>query len=150
MINPPIGCQFSFPWVRGPHDQLIEYNDAVNSFESMRITVYKFFTEFSFCGSLMNIFHAENEQEHVVTKLAVMRIITQLARIKKDNLTELGLTHLQAPSEVLIQNSTVIHTLNQTVTQSKDHILKSVSLLIQHQLLKMLMRSSRNADISQL
>ena len=94
MINPPIGSQFSFPWVRGPHDQLIEYNDAVNSFESVRMTVYKFFTEFAFCQSLMNVYHQENEAEHLVTKISVMRIVTQLARIKKDNLTDLGLTHL--------------------------------------------------------
>lgn len=94
LVNPAFGNQFSFPWMRGPHDQLIEYNDAVNSFESIRITVYKFFTEFDFVGALMNVYHEENEQKHICTKIAVLRIITQLTRIKKDNLVALGLTNL--------------------------------------------------------
>lgn len=104
LVNPAFGNQFSFPWMRGPHDQLIEYNDAVNSFETIRITVYKFFTEFDFVSTLMAIYHAENEQQHLMTKMAVLRIITQLTRIKKDNLVALGLTHLQAPSEIMMQN----------------------------------------------
>ena len=58
------------------------------------MTVYKFFTEFDFVGTLMLIYHEENEQNHLMTKMAVLRIITQLTRIKKDNLVALGLTHL--------------------------------------------------------
>ena len=84
----------------------------MNSFETIRMTVYKFFTEFDFVGSLMAIYHEENEQSYLMTKMSVLRIITQLTRIKKDNLTALGLTHLQAPSEVMMQNQTIIHTLN--------------------------------------
>ena len=61
LVNPAFGNLFSFPWMRGPHDQLIEYNDAVNSFETVRITIYKFFTEFDFVGSLMIVYHEENE-----------------------------------------------------------------------------------------
>lgn len=62
LVNPAFGSVFSFPWMRGPHDQLIEYNDAINSFETVRMTVYKFFTEFDFLGVLMKIYHDENEQ----------------------------------------------------------------------------------------
>lgn len=112
LVNPAVGSQFSFPWMRGPHDQLIEYNDAVNSFENIRMTVYKCFTECDFIGVLMNIYHDENEAEHIMTKMSVMRIISQLTRIKKESLVALGLTHLQAPSEIMIQNQTIIHTLN--------------------------------------
>ena len=104
LVNPAFGNLFSFPWMRGPHDQLIEYNDAVNSFETIRMTVYKFFTEFDFVGALMAIYHEENEQNFLMTKMAVLRIITQLTRIKKEQLVALGLTHLQAPSEIMMQN----------------------------------------------
>ena len=34
----------------------------------------------------MTIYHSENEKEHLMSKVAVMRIITQLLRIKKENL----------------------------------------------------------------
>ena len=76
LINPAFGNLFSFPWMRGPHDQLIEYNDAVNSFEALRTTVFKFFIEFDFVGVLMAIYHEENEQTHLMTKMSVLRIIT--------------------------------------------------------------------------
>ena len=50
-----------------------------------------------------------------------------------------------------MQNQTLIHTLNSTISQSRDHILKATCLLIQHQLLKQLMRQqTRNTDISAL
>ena len=88
--------------MRGPHDQLIEYNDAVNSFETVRLTVYKCFTDFDFLEVLMRVFHDEDEAKHLMTKVSVMRIISQLTRIKKENLVALGLTHLQAPSELMI------------------------------------------------
>ena len=134
--------------MRGPHDQLIEYNDAVNSFETMRLTVYKCFSDFDFVETVMRVFHGENEAKQLMTKVSAMRIISQLTRIKKENLVALGLTHLQAPSEIMIQNQNLIHSLNNTITQSRDHILKAICLLVQHQLLKMLMRSSqRAADI---
>ena len=76
LINPAFGNLFSFPWIRGPHDQLIEYNDAVNSFETVRLTVYKYFTEFDFVGALMAIYHEEDEAQYVMTKMAVLRIVT--------------------------------------------------------------------------
>lgn len=104
LVNPAVGGQFSFPWMRGPHDQLIEYNDAVNSFENMRMTVYKCFSEYDFIDLLMNIYHFESEAQHLMTKMSVMRIISQLTRIKKESLVALGLTHMQAPSEIMIQN----------------------------------------------
>ena len=52
----------------------------------MRVTVYHRFTDFDFLNSLMTIYHSENEKEHLMSKVAVMRIITQLLRIKKENL----------------------------------------------------------------
>ena len=48
----------------------------MNSFETIRMTVYKFFTEFDFVGSLMAIYHEEDEQSYLMTKMAVLRIIT--------------------------------------------------------------------------
>jgi len=102
--------------MRGPHDQLIEYNDAVNSFETVRLTVYKCFTDFDFLELLLRIYHDENENKYLMTKVAVMRVISQLTRIKKENLVALGLTHLHSPSELMIQSSNLVHTLNQTVS----------------------------------
>ena len=76
LLNPAFGNSFSFPWKRGPHDQINEYLDAAPTLEQLRITVYHRFTEFDFLNSLMTIYHSENEKEHLMSKVAVMRIIT--------------------------------------------------------------------------
>jgi hypothetical protein len=39
----------------------------------------------------MSIYHAEDEKEQLMTKVSVLRIITQLGRLKKDTLAEQGL-----------------------------------------------------------
>ena len=92
LTNPAFGNTFSFPWKRGPHDQINEYLDCAPTLEMIRINVYKHLSEFDFLNALMTVYHSENEQEHLMTKVAVLRIITQLSRIKKDNLVNADLT----------------------------------------------------------
>jgi len=36
IINPIYGDTYSFPWKRGPHDNLNEYLEALPSFEQVR------------------------------------------------------------------------------------------------------------------
>ena len=97
----------------------------------------------------MSIYHAEDEKEQLMTKVSVLRIITQLGRLKKDTLAEQG---LDQPTVVMANNPNLIHTLNTVVSSSTDHILVSLSLFILHQLLKSVLRSggSRDASVLQL
>ena len=40
IINPIYGETFSFPWKRGPHDNLNEYLEALPTFDLVRQTAY--------------------------------------------------------------------------------------------------------------
>lgn len=82
LINPAFGDSYSFPWLRGPHDQMIEYNDHVATFEQIRVDCFRFMNGFDFCKALINIYTAQEEVEHMMTKVSVFRVIAQLIRIK--------------------------------------------------------------------
>lgn len=75
IINPAFGDSFSFPWLRGPHDQMSEYNDHVPTLENLRTDCYKHLYNFDFCKAMANIFASEDESEHLMTKVAVFRIL---------------------------------------------------------------------------
>ena len=40
IINPIYGETYSFPWKRGPHDNINEYLEAVPTFDLIRYTTY--------------------------------------------------------------------------------------------------------------
>jgi len=40
IINPIYGDTYSFPWKRGPHDNLNEYLEATSTFDMVRNTTY--------------------------------------------------------------------------------------------------------------
>ena len=54
---------------------MIEYNDHVPTFEQIRLDCYKALSPFDFCKGLINISTSEDETEHVMTKVAIFRVI---------------------------------------------------------------------------
>jgi len=136
LINPAFGDSFSFPWLRGPHDQMNEYSDHVPTFEQIRIDTYKYLYGFDFCKALINIYHAEEEAEHLMTKVAVYRVVAQLIRLKEAQLKTAGMGQCSPPSEMMGKSQMLVHTLNSTMTTSKDHILKAQAIFILYLLTK--------------
>lgn len=96
IINPIYGETYSFPWKRGPHDNLNEYFEACSQFEQVRAFASSSLSEFDFLQKLVNVFNSEDENHYVVTKIAVLRIITQLLRLKKES--------VDAASEMIISH----------------------------------------------
>jgi len=86
IVNPAYGDTYSFPWKRGPHDQINEYLDTVPTYEQLRLNIYKKIADFDFLKALMTVYHSEDENNFMMTKVAVLRIISQIARIKKEQL----------------------------------------------------------------
>jgi len=76
LTNPAIGDAYSFPWKRGPHDNLNEYLEALGYFENVRGQLIKSFAEFDFVNCMINIYNSEDESKYLVTKVAVLRLIT--------------------------------------------------------------------------
>lgn len=61
-MNPFFGDTYSYPWKRGPHDNLPEYLEALPTFDNvLRFTVYQCLNEFDYLGKLTLIFQQEDE-----------------------------------------------------------------------------------------
>ena len=61
LINPAFGEAYSFPWKRGPHDQIIEYQDLVPLVEQIRARVYKKLVSADFVASLISVYNSEDQ-----------------------------------------------------------------------------------------
>lgn len=104
IINPIYGDTYSFPWKRGPHDNLNEYLEALNTFDMVRNTTYQCLSDFDYMGKLAVIYNSEDESQYVVTKVATLRVVTQILRLKKE-ITDTA-------SEMLIGNQQMMYTIN--------------------------------------
>jgi hypothetical protein len=61
LLNPIYGETYSFPWKRGPHDNLKEYLETVPIFDSVRNAAFQTLLEFDFISKLASVFHSEDE-----------------------------------------------------------------------------------------
>ena len=48
LVSPVYGDFYSFPWKRGPHDNILEYTEASATFESVRESIFNQLKEFDF------------------------------------------------------------------------------------------------------
>ena len=56
LICPVYGDFYSFPWKRGPHDNILEYIEASTTFESLRELIFNQLKEFDFLGKFIVIY----------------------------------------------------------------------------------------------
>lgn len=75
LINPAFGETYSFPWKRGPHDQIIEYQDLVPLVEQIRARVYKKLITEDFLASMIAVYNFD-DQSKLATKVSVLRLLT--------------------------------------------------------------------------
>jgi hypothetical protein len=73
---PVYGDFYSFPWKRGPHDNILEYTEAQVIFERMRETIFVHLKDFDFVSKLVQVFQSEEESKTVEVKSSVLRLIT--------------------------------------------------------------------------
>ena len=61
-MNPFFGDTYSYPWKRGPHDNLPEYLEALPTFDNiLRQTIFQLMTEFDYLSKLSMIYLSEDE-----------------------------------------------------------------------------------------
>lgn len=113
LINPAFGDTYSFPWTRGPHDQIIEYNDVMPLTDKIRLRVAKKFEHENFIKNLIKLYQSEPESLFV-QKMVVLRTLTQLVRAKRDT-TQREMMLLKTPAEIIKSNTTIITMLNQNL-----------------------------------
>lgn len=95
-LSPFFGDTFSFPWKRNPLEQFQEHLEIVPQLENMKIFVLKHLQAFDWVSRLVNVFNAEDQNSHIVTKVAVLRIFIALLRIdskEKDVVAETLIGH---------------------------------------------------------
>lgn len=56
LICPVYGDFYSFPWKRGPHDNILDYIEALSTFESLRELIFIQLKEFDFIGKFILIY----------------------------------------------------------------------------------------------
>ena len=82
-VHPYYGEVYSFPWKRGPHSAVLEYNENIAHFEVLRDTAFNCLTDFSWTSKLTFAFK-ELFDNDAVTCIAIYRIILQMLRTKLD------------------------------------------------------------------
>lgn len=80
LMCPVYGDFYSFPWKRGPHDNILEYTEAVTIFEKVRESIFVCVKDFDFIGKALAIFLNEDEMKNVEVKCSVLRLFNQTLR----------------------------------------------------------------------
>lgn len=87
-VHPYFGEVYSFPWKRGPHSAVLEYNDNVGHFEMIRNSVHSGLTDAKWLNKL-SFAYKECYEDDAVVCIAIYRIILQMLRIKLENTYEM-------------------------------------------------------------
>ena len=84
LMCPVYGDFYSFPWKRGPHDNILEYTEAQTTFEEAREQIFNEIRDFDFVGRALAIFSSEDqkahEAKHLEVKCSVLRFFNQILR----------------------------------------------------------------------
>jgi hypothetical protein len=80
IVCPVYGDFYSFPWKRGPHDNILEYTEAATLFEKLREQVFHNLKAFDFVSKALAVYLKEDEQKHLEVKCSALRFFIQLLR----------------------------------------------------------------------
>jgi hypothetical protein len=121
LINPYYGDTYSYPWKRGPHDNFNEYLEVLPVFDSvLRQTIYQSLCDFDFLQKITLIFNAEDETQQAVTRVAILRILIQMLRLKKE--------FADHTADIIIAHAQTMTLLNNVSISSKDGIVQASAL----------------------
>jgi hypothetical protein len=121
LINPYYGDTYSYPWKRGPHDNFNEYLEVLPVFDSvLRQTIYQSLCDFDFLQKFTLIFNAEDETQQAVTRVAILRILIQMLRLKKE--------FADHSADIIIAHAQTMTLLNNVSIGSKDGIVQASAL----------------------
>lgn len=60
-MHPSYGDVYSFPWKRGPHDNLNEYLDNIAVFDNVKQTVWSCINEYDWLSRFAIVYNVESE-----------------------------------------------------------------------------------------
>lgn len=86
IVHPYYGEVYSFPWKRGPHSAVLEYNENIGNFDMLRETVYHCLNDFNWTGKLA-VVYKDNFENDSVACICAFRIVLQMLRVKIDSVS---------------------------------------------------------------
>lgn len=76
MVAPVYGDFYSFPWKRGPHDNILDYLEAEKIFDALRELIFSHLKDCDFVGKALQIFGSEDETKNVEVRSSVLRFLS--------------------------------------------------------------------------
>lgn len=74
LVCPVYGDFYSFPWKRGPHDNINEYVDANITFDALRQNIYNQIKDSDFVDKALQVYLNEDENAHIEVKCSILRL----------------------------------------------------------------------------
>lgn len=117
---------YSFPWKRGPHDNLNDYLENVDVFDNLKQTVWTCINEYDWLSRFAVVYSTENDswskkapdaQNSKVTMVCILKICLSMMRLKRET------------TEMILQSVHMMKVIHSAI-DSNDSVLASLSITI--------------------
>jgi hypothetical protein len=106
---PVYGDFYSFPWKRGPHDNILEYTEA---------------------SLVYAIFLKEDESKHVEVKCSILRFFIQLLRSFDNQPNGASSSKVEGVLDIFLSNPSLKQVLTQAAFSSKDAVIQAAAIQV--------------------
>jgi hypothetical protein len=127
---PVYGDFYSFPWKRGPHDNILEYTEASLVYEKLRLSIFTCIKDFDFVGKAIAIFLKEDESKHVEVKCSILRFFIQLLRSFDNQPNGASSSKVEGVLDIFLSNPSLKQVLTQAAFSSKDAVIQAAAIQV--------------------
>jgi hypothetical protein len=127
---PVYGDFYSFPWKRGPHDNILEYTESSLVYDKLRLSIFTSIKDFDFIGKAIAIFLKEDESKHVEVKCSILRFFIQLLRSFDNQPNGAGSAKVEGALDIFLSNPSLKQVLTQAAFSSKDAVIQAAAVQI--------------------
>lgn len=120
---PVYGDFYSFPWKRGPHDNILEYTEAVTLFEKLREQIFQHLKEYDFVSKALAIYQKEDESKYLEVKCSTLRFFIQLLRTFDNQSSQL--LRQESALDLFLSNPTFKNVISQAAFNSRSPVVQA-------------------------
>ena len=132
LMCPVYGDFYSFPWKRGPHDNILDYVEAVPIYDMVRESIFRAAIadpELEFLQRCITLYNKEDESKHVEVKASILRLLAQVLRSFDGSNQEQGSKEVLA-LDLFLTNPSIKTLLMSAAFSSKDPVLQALAVQI--------------------
>ena len=138
MVCPVYGDFYSFPWKRGPHDNIQDYIEAAATFDQLREAIFLYLRDFDFVGKCLVVFQSEDEAKQIEVKMSVLRFLIQMVRSFNGKVDENG-KKAELALDLFIGNSNLKQILTVAAFNAKTPAIQAAALQMLAMLIKQIL-----------